>query len=118
MKGLERALAAGARAIAVFTGATDTFPQRTIGMTVQESLAAFGPVVKRAVDEGLWVRISICFGCPYEGSVEPRKVLDLARCLLDLGCEELSLGDTIGVALPTQVPAVVGAVLAEAAQRG
>jgi len=116
MKGLERALAAGARAIAVFTGATDAFTRHNIRMTVLESLVAFRPVVKRALDEGLRVRgyISVCFGCPYEGSVEPRKVLDLARRLLDLGCQELSLGDTIGVAVPTQIPAVVGPVLAEA----
>jgi isopropylmalate/homocitrate/citramalate synthase len=94
MKGLERALAAGARAIAVFTGATDAFTRHNIRMTVLESLVAFRPVVKRALDEGLRVRgyISVCFGCPYEGSVEPRKAS----------------------AVPTQIPAVVGPVLAEA----
>jgi isopropylmalate/homocitrate/citramalate synthase len=115
-RGMERALAAGARAVAVFTGATDSFTRHNIGMTVAESLAAFAPVLALAADEGIAVRgyISVCFGCPYEGAVRPAAVLNVARRLLDLGCHELSLGDTIGVATPRQVAEVVGPVLAEA----
>jgi isopropylmalate/homocitrate/citramalate synthase len=115
LKGMERALAAGARAVAVFTGATDAFTQANIGMTIAESLAAFAPVLARARSAGIAVRgyISVCFGCPYAGAVAPAVVLDLARRLLDLGCAELSLGDTIGVATPRGVVDVAGPVLAE-----
>ncbi len=116
LRGLERALAAGVDQVAVFTGATDSFTRHNIGMTVDESLAAFAPVVALAARQGLPVRgyISVCFGCPYEGTVAPAAVLDVARRLLDLGCHELSLGDTIGVGTPTQVADVVGPVLATA----
>lgn len=115
-RGLDRALAAGVRAVAVFTGATDAFTRRNIGMSVEESLAAFAPVIARARGGGLAVRgyISVAFGCPYEGMVAPGAVLEVARRLLDLGCEALSLGDTIGVATPNQVEDVAGPVLAEA----
>jgi isopropylmalate/homocitrate/citramalate synthase len=116
LKGMERALACGVRAVAVFTGATDAFTRHNIGMTVQESLTAFRPVAALAAREGVRVRgyISVCFGCPYEGAVAPSAVLDVARHLLELGCDELSLGDTIGVATPNQVPEVAGPILSEA----
>jgi isopropylmalate/homocitrate/citramalate synthase len=102
--------------VAVFTGATDAFTRHNIGMTVQESLTAFRPLVALAAREGIRVRgyISVCFGCPYEGAVAPSAVLDVARHLLELGCDELSLGDTIGVATPNQVPEVAGPVLGDA----
>jgi isopropylmalate/homocitrate/citramalate synthase len=113
-RGLDRALAAGVDAIAVFTGATDAFTRRNINMTVRESLEEFAPIVARARAAGLPTRgyISVCFGCPYSGAVEPAAVLEVARRLLDLGCDELSLGDTIGVATPGQVEPVVGPVVA------
>ena len=116
LKGMERALAAGARAVAVFTGATDSFVRHNIGMTVAESLAAFGPVADLARREGVRARgyISVCFGCPYEGRVTPAQVHEVARRLLDVGCDELALGDTIGVGTPDQVGAVVGPLLEEA----
>jgi isopropylmalate/homocitrate/citramalate synthase len=116
LKGLERALRADVQAIAVFTGATDSFTQHNIGMTIQESLATFEPVVRQALAAGLRVRgyISVAFGCPYEGRVAPGAVLDVARQLLQIGCETLSLGDTIGVATPNMVPEVAGPVLEEA----
>lgn len=105
LKGMERALAAGVRAIAVFTAASETFTRHNINATIEESLANFRPVVAQAQQAGIPVRgyISTVFGCPYEGSVEPQQVLRVARALLDMGISELSLGDTIGVATPNQV---------------
>ena len=108
-KGMERALAAGTRAVAVFTAASESFTRHNINMTIDESFASFRPVVEMARSEGIWVRgyISTAFGCPYEGAVPPASVLDVARRLLDLGVDELSVGDTIGVATPNQVVEVV-----------
>lgn len=104
-KGLDRALTSGCRAVAVFTGATDTFTQKNIGMTVKESLKVFERVARRARSEGLRLRgyISVCWGCPYEGKVSALRVVRQARELLDLGIEQVSLGDTIGVATPREV---------------
>jgi isopropylmalate/homocitrate/citramalate synthase len=85
-------------------------------MTVTESIAAFHPVLEASRRAGVRVRgyVSVCFGCPYEGTVAPRAVVDVARRLLDLGVDEVALGDTIGVATPNQVPDVVGPVAGEA----
>jgi isopropylmalate/homocitrate/citramalate synthase len=104
-RGLERAEAAGARAIAVFTAATDAFTQRNIGMTIDESLDAFRPLIAHAVQRGWWTRayVSTAFGCPFTGRVAPEKVEEVASRLIDLGVEEICLGDTIGVAVPGQV---------------
>lgn len=104
-RGLDRALAAGVRAIAVFTAASETFTKRNINMTVDESLSAFRGVVKRAREAGIWVRgyISTCFGCPYEGKVSVESVVRVAEALAELGSDEISIGDTIGVATPNQV---------------
>ncbi len=112
-KGLERAISAGVQRVAVFTGATDAFTQHNIGMSVEESLVTFADLVGIAKDQGIWVRgyISVCFGCPYEGRVAPEKVHTVARRLIDMGCDEISLGDTIGVAVPTQTVAVVTPVI-------
>lgn len=111
-RGLNRALAAGARAIAVFTAASDTFTQRNIGMTIEASLAAFAPVVKRAKADGVWVRASVstAFGCPFEGDVPVPAVMRVAERLLALGVDELSIADTIGVGTPNQVFALVDAL--------
>jgi hydroxymethylglutaryl-CoA lyase len=113
-RGLERALAAGADAIAVFTAASDAFTSANIGMTIAESLANFGPVLRRAADAGLWRRgyVSTAFGCPFQGSVAASDVVDVALRLLDLGAEQVSIGDTIGVAVPSDVRSVTGALLA------
>lgn len=113
LRGLQRAIQSRVDQIALFTGATDGFTQHNIGMSIQESLDAFAPLVQIARREGIAVRgyISVCFGCPYEGAVPPSIVFDVARRLLDLGVGELSLGDTIGVATPNQIPDVVGPVL-------
>ncbi len=117
LKGMERALAAGVQAIAVFTAASESFTRHNINATIAESLANFRPVVALAQREGVTVRgyISTVFGCPYEGAVEPRRVLAVAQALLEMGISELSLGDTIGVATPNQVVDVFGLLLTEGA---
>jgi len=109
LRGLARAEAAGARAIAVFTAATDGFTKRNIGLTVEESLEAFAPVVRRAADLGWWRRgyVSTAFGCPYTGRVEAVRAVEVALRLLDLGVDEVCFGDTIGVGVPSQVGELV-----------
>jgi isopropylmalate/homocitrate/citramalate synthase len=113
LRGMERALAAGVRDVAVFTGATDSFTRHNVNMSVSETIEAFRPVLALARERGVHVRgyVSVCFGCPYEGAVAPGAVLDVSRRLLELGVDELALGDTIGVATPNQVPEVVGPVI-------
>ena len=97
-RGLERALESGVRAIAIFGSATETFARRNLNRSVDESVAMFAPVVERAREAGLWVRayVSMCFGDPWEGDVPVAQVVDVAVRLMDLGCDQLSLGDTIG----------------------
>ncbi|MFI1397636.1 hydroxymethylglutaryl-CoA lyase [Streptomyces sp. NPDC020681] len=104
-RGLDRAVSLGARRIAVFGSATETFAQRNLNRTVDESLAMFEPVVARAKDHKVHVRgyLSMCFGDPWEGKVPVHQVVRVAKQLMDLGCDELSLGDTIGVATPGHV---------------
>ena len=117
LKGMERALAAGVRAVAVFTAASESFTRHNINATIEESLANFRPVVALAQQEGVTVRgyISTVFGCPYEGSVDPLNVLNVAQALLEMGIDELSLGDTIGVATPNQVVDVIGLLVDDGA---
>jgi isopropylmalate/homocitrate/citramalate synthase len=109
-KGFEAARAAGAREIAVFTAASETFNRKNINASIDESFARFAEFVPEALRDGVWVRgyISTCFGCPYEGAVDPARVVDVARRLADLGCHEVSIGDTIGVGVPSQVTDVMG----------
>ena len=108
-KGLDRALACGAREVAVFASATETFAQKNLNRTVAASLDMFAPVVARARDEGLAVRgyVSMCFGDPWEGEVPPTQVADVAVRLHEMGCTEVSLGDTTGVGTPGQVAALL-----------
>ncbi len=117
LRGMERALAAGVRSIAVFTAASESFTLHNIRATIAESLANFRPVVALARQEDIPVRgyISTVFGCPYEGSVDPHRVLDVAQALLAMGIAELSLGDTIGVATPNQVVDVLALLLTRGA---
>ncbi|MBA3778188.1 MAG: hydroxymethylglutaryl-CoA lyase [Chloroflexi bacterium] len=112
-RGLDRAEAAGADAIAVFTAASDAFTRRNIGMTVDESLAAFRPVLRRATNRRWWTRayVSTAFGCPFTGRVEPARVAAIAAALRDLGADEVCLGDTIGVGVPSQVRDLTGLVV-------
>ena len=109
-RGLDRALAAGVKDIAIFASATETFAKRNLNRTLDEQFAMFDPVVSRARAEGLDVRgyVSMCFGDPWEGSVEAAQVVSVGRRLLDMGCSQLSLGDTIGVATAGQVEALLG----------
>lgn len=113
IKGMERALAAGVAEVAVFTGASETFVQHNINTSIAGSIENFTPVVARAREAGVRVRgyISTAFGCPYEGAVAPAAVLDVAERLLALGVDELSIGDTIGVATPNQVVEVTQLLL-------
>ena len=108
-RGLARAEAAGVDAVAVFTAATDAFTSRNIGMTVDESLAAFGPILARAADLGWWRRayVSTAFGCPFSGRVDPARAVAVGVRLLDAGAEEICFGDTIGVGVPDQVAELV-----------
>lgn len=114
VRGLERAGAAGVDAIAVFTAASDAFTTTNIGMTIEASIEAFGPVLSSARERGWWTRgyVSTAFGCPYSGRVDPERVVDVGRRLLDLGVDEVCFGDTIGVGVPDQVAELVS--LAEA----
>lgn len=111
-QGYERAMNAGVSAIAVFTAASDAFNLKNTNATIDESIRRFGEFVGEAKSSGMFVRgyISTCFGCPYEGAVAPAKVAEVTRRLVELGCDEISLGDTIGVAVPSQVDDVMAAV--------
>jgi hydroxymethylglutaryl-CoA lyase len=113
-RGMGRAEAAGADALAVFTAATDAFTERNIGMSVAASLDAFEPVLRRATVLGWWKRayVSTAFGCPYTGAVDPHRAVAIALVLLELGADEVCFGDTIGVGVPSQVTALVDAATA------
>ncbi|HET6848779.1 MAG TPA: hydroxymethylglutaryl-CoA lyase [Gaiellales bacterium] len=113
MRGFDRAVAAGADAIAVFTAASEAFAQANIRMSIAESIEAFRPVVTAGRERGMWVRgyVSTAFGCPYGGAVKPEDAVRVAAELAELGCDELSIGDTIGVAEPADVDRVVTALL-------
>ena len=113
-RGLARAESAGVDAVCVFTAASEAFTAHNINMTIAESIDAFRPVVERARELGWWTRgyVSTAFGCPYQGAVDEGAVVDVAQRLLELGVDELSIGDTIGVAVPADVRRVVGALTA------
>lgn len=112
-KGLDRAIETGIRRIAVFTAASETFTKKNINMTIDESLATFAPVVKAALAKGMTVRgyVSTCFVCPYEGNIDREKVRIVAQRLLDIGCDEIAISDTIGAAAPMDVQETVGHLL-------
>ncbi|MGI5425997.1 hydroxymethylglutaryl-CoA lyase [Streptomyces sp. CA-179760] len=111
-RGLDRALALGACRVAVFASATESFAKANLNRTVDEALAMFDPVVTRAKAEGAQVRgyLSMCFGDPWEGAVPIPQVVQVCKALRDMGCDELSLGDTIGVATPGHVVALLSAL--------
>jgi hydroxymethylglutaryl-CoA lyase len=104
-RGLDRALACGVDEIAVFASATESFAQRNLSQSIHESLRVFGAVIRRSLEEAVDVRgyVSMCFGDPWEGDVKPERVADVVAALVDMGCAEISLGDTIGVATSGQV---------------
>ena len=110
-RGLDRALEKGARHIAIFGSATETFAQRNLNRSLDEQFAMFEPTVRRARDAGLDVRayVSMCFGDPWEGEVPVDQVVEVGKRLFDLGASQLSLGDTIGVGTPGHVTALLDA---------
>jgi isopropylmalate/homocitrate/citramalate synthase len=109
-QGFERARAAGAREIAVFTAASESFSRRNTNASIDETFERFATFVPGALREGLRVRgyLSTAFGCPYEGPVAKERAIEVACRLAEAGCDELSIGDTIGVAVPTQVSELLG----------
>lgn len=111
-RGLERALAAGVREVAIFAAASETFSRRNINQGIEESLATYAAVCRAALAAGVRVRgyLSTCFGCPYEGEVPAARVADLTARLRDLGVYQVALSDTIGVAHPAQVWSVLDIV--------
>ncbi len=118
-KGLEAALAAGMKEIAVFLSASETHNKKNVNKSIADTLAAFEEVIEPAQKAGARVRayVSTVYGCPYEGDVDARKVVELVRILRQMGVYQVSLGDTIGVANPVQVEQVLEMVLAEVPQQ-
>ncbi|WP_374355990.1 hydroxymethylglutaryl-CoA lyase [Chitinimonas sp.] len=114
MQGYEAARAAGAEEIAVFAAASEAFSQKNINCTIAESLARFAPVIEAARRDGVAVRgyVSCVLGCPYQGDVPLDDVARVAKALFDMGCYEISLGDTIGVGTPVKARAMIAAVVA------
>jgi hydroxymethylglutaryl-CoA lyase len=112
-KGLERAIAAGMREIAVFISASETHNKKNVNKTIAETLAAFGETVGPARTAGMKVRgyVSTTWGCPYEGDVDPKRALGIAETLLAMGCYQVSLGDTIGVGTPRQTGRILELML-------
>jgi hydroxymethylglutaryl-CoA lyase len=112
MKGFEAALAAGVQEIAVFGAASQSFSQKNINCSIVESLERFRPVIEEAKQHSIPVRgyVSCVLACPYEGSIAPHAVASVARDLFDMGCYEVSLGDTIGAGTPGQTKAMLEAV--------
>jgi hydroxymethylglutaryl-CoA lyase len=112
LKGFENAAAAGAGEVAVFGAATDAFSNANINCSIEQSLERFAPVCEAAGKRHIRVRgyVSCVVGCPYEGAVDPNKVADVAKRIFDLGCYEISLGDTIGVGTPRKVERMIETV--------
>ncbi len=119
LKGYEAARAVGVREIAIFTAASETFNRRNINCGIEESIERFQPVVAAALQDRIRVRgyVSTAFGCPFEGRISPDSVREVVHMLLELGVEEISLGDTIGVATPNQVYDVIEALYASGIAR-
>ncbi len=117
LKGLDRAMLLGVNRIALFTAASDAFTQKNINMTLDESLDVFAEIVRtyRASDASQFVRgyVSTAFECPYAGRIEPEQVMRVARRLIEMGVDQISLGDTIGVATPREVKKLTRAILSE-----
>jgi hydroxymethylglutaryl-CoA lyase len=111
LKGFESARAAGATEVAVFGAASEAFSKKNINCSIAESLERFRPIVSEAKKRGIKVRgyVSCVLGCPYEGPVAPRRVAEVAGALYDMGCYEISLGDTIGVGTPGKTKAMIDA---------
>ena len=117
LRGLDDAIASGAGEIAVFAAASETFSQKNINCSIRQSIERFSEVIEKALAVDIKIRgyISCVMGCPYEGDIDPVAVADLARRLKDLGCYEISLGDTIGTGTPRQTRSLVEQVSADVA---
>ncbi|WP_028878535.1 hydroxymethylglutaryl-CoA lyase [Terasakiella pusilla] len=115
LKGFEGAMAVGAKEVAIFGAASESFSQKNINCTIEESLERFRPVVEAAKELGVLVRgyVSCVVGCPYEGEIAPEKVADVSAKLYEMGCYEISLGDTVGVGTPGKVKDMLAAVSAK-----
>jgi hydroxymethylglutaryl-CoA lyase len=113
-QGMQRALKAGAREVSIFTAASETFNQKNINCSIAESIERFKPVMAMAAEHEIRVRgyISTVIGCPYEGAIRPEAVARVAKELADIGCYEISLGDTIGVGTPVKAERMLAAVAA------
>ena len=112
LKGFEAALAAGATEVAIFGAASESFSKKNINCSIAESLERFQPVAEAAAKNNVRVRgyVSCVIGCPYEGDIAPAKVAEVSKALFDMGCYEVSLGDTIGVGTPRKTQAMIEAV--------
>merc|ERR1711892_853069 len=109
IKGLQAAVECGAKEVAIFGATSESFSRKNINCSIEESLARFEPVLRSAKESNVKVRgyVSCVVGCPYEGSIEPRVVARVAKTMLDMGCYEISLGDTIGVGTPGSIRAML-----------
>lgn len=112
LKGLEAAMAAGVEEVAVFSAASEAFTQKNINCSIAESLDRFAPLVEQALARGMRVRgyVSTVLGCPYEGDIDPARVAEVSQRLLEMGCYEISLGDTIGTGTPLKAKRMLEAV--------
>jgi hydroxymethylglutaryl-CoA lyase len=112
LKGLEGAIAAGVDEVAVFGAASEAFTQKNINCSIKESLERFAPVIEMAKEHDIRVRgyVSTVMGCPYDGDIDPAQVAAVSRDLMDMGCYEISLGDTIGVGTPLKAKRMLEAV--------
>jgi hydroxymethylglutaryl-CoA lyase len=112
VRGMQEAMDAGVREIAIFGAASETFSRKNINCSIAESLSRFTPVCRLAMDNGIRIRgyVSCVLGCPYEGAVDPAAVATIADRLFDMGCYEVSLGDTIGVGTPLKARALIETV--------
>ncbi|MDX2426825.1 MAG: hydroxymethylglutaryl-CoA lyase [Cycloclasticus sp.] len=117
LQGFDRALDSGAKEVAVFAAASETFSQKNTNCTIEESLKRFEPLMQKAADNGIRVRgyTSCVLGCPYEGDVSVKEVVRVTKTLMEMGCYEVSLGDTIGIGTPVKAQEMIEAVLAEVA---
>jgi len=115
LAGFERAISAGATEIAVFTAASESFSRRNTNCSIKESITRLDPVIKLAIFSGIKVRayVSCVLGCPYEGEIKTKAVSNICKQLIKLGCDEISLGDTIGIGTPAIANALVNAVSSE-----
>ncbi len=113
VRGLEGALEAGVGKVSVFTAATETFNQRNVNASIHQSLKRFEPVAQTVLDAGILLRgyVSVAVACPYEGPVDPAATLDVVERLLELGCDEVSVGDTIGAATPGDIARLLDVLL-------